>query len=445
MTRDQPEERPAPDPSEARRYVSLAERRAGEIPDVPPDTPTTPVAQAAVVGCGTMGRGIAMAFANAGIPVTVVETSGDALDRGLADMRRSYAGRLSRGRISAQQMAARLASIEGTADFAAVAEADFVVEAVFEELDLKRRVFAELDRVCKPAALLATNTSTLDVDAIAAATSRPEKVLGTHFFSPAHVMRLVEVVRGAETAKQTLATAMKLAERLGKIGVMVGVCDGFVGNRMLYAYTGQANVLLEEGALPQDVDRVIAGFGFPMGPFAMGDLAGLDVGWRVRRHRAETRPGRHRALPIADRLCEEGRFGQKTGAGWYRYDAGSRRPIPDPAVERLIRRVSEERGTARRSIADREILERCLYPLINEGARILEEGLALRASDIDVIWIRGYGFPADRGGPMYCADRIGLKAVHDVMARLHADQGDALAPAALLAELARTGRSFAEI
>ncbi len=445
MTHDQPEESPSPERSEAERYVTLAERRAGEIPDVPPDTPTAPVEQAAVGGCGTMGRGIAMAFANAGIPVTVLEASEDVLDRGLADIRRSYAGRLSRGRISAQEMEARVALIEGTADVAAVAESDFVVEAVFEELDLKRRVFAELDRICKPAALLATNTSTLDVDAIAAATSRPEQVIGTHFFSPAHVMRLVEVVRGARTGKQTLATAMKLAKRLEKIGVVVGVCDGFVGNRMLYAYTGQANVLLEEGALPQDVDRVITEFGFPMGPFAMGDLAGLDVGWRVRRHRAKTQPGKHRALPIADRLCEEGRFGQKTGAGWYRYAPGSRRPIPDPAVEQLIRRVSEEQGIARRSIADREILERCLYPLINEGAKILEEGLALRASDIDVVWVRGYGFPTSRGGPMYLADRIGLKAVHDVMARLHADQGVALEPAALLAELSRTGGTFAPV
>ena len=445
MTRDKPEESPAPAPSEAERYLCLAERRAGEIPDVPPETPRRPIEQAAVVGCGTMGRGIAMAFANAGIPVKVVETSEESRDRGLDDIRRSYADRLSRGRISAQEMEARLALIEGTAEVAAIAAADFVVEAVFEELDLKRRVFAELDRVCKPAAILATNTSTLDVDAIAAATSRPEEVLGTHFFSPAQVMRLVEIVRGAETGKIALATAMKLATTLGKVGVVVGVCDGFVGNRMLYAYAGQANALLEEGALPQDVDRVMTAFGFPMGPFATGDLAGLDVGWRVRRHREAAQPGRHRPWPIADRLCEAGRFGQKTAAGWYRYEPGTRTPIPDPAVEDLILDVSRERGITRRAIPDREILERCLYPLINEGARILDEGLALRASDIDVIWVRGYGFPAQRGGPMYHADRVGAQHVHRVVTQLQADQGEALEPAALLAELARTGGTFAPV
>ncbi|MFQ5773344.1 MAG: 3-hydroxyacyl-CoA dehydrogenase NAD-binding domain-containing protein [Kiloniellaceae bacterium] len=433
------------DQSKGQRHLFFAERQTAKIPDVPADTPVQPIASAGVIGCGTMGGGIAMNFANAGIPVQVIEVSRAALDNGLGVIRKHYAGSVSRGRISQDQMDARIALIRGTTDYGDIAPADIVIEAVFEEMDLKKEVFANLDRFCKPEAILATNTSTLDVDEIAAATSRPDKVIGTHFFSPANVMRLMENVRGEKTSKETIATVMRLSRTIGKVGVLVGVCDGFVGNRMLYAYTRQANFLLEEGALPQQVDKVITDFGFPMGPFAMGDLAGLDVGWRIRRRRAKTRPKAERYSPIADRICEMGRFGQKTGAGWYRYEAGSRTPVPDPEIEALIVSVSDELGIARREIDDQEILERCLYPLINEGARILEEGIAIRASDIDVIWIYGYGFPAYRGGPMFHADRIGVKTVYDAMRGLHDVHGDMLQPAPLLEELAKSGRRFADL
>ncbi len=428
--------------SKAQRHVFFAQRQAAKIPDVPPDMPSQPIASAAVIGCGTMGGGIAMNFANAGIPVRVLETSRDALDKGLGVVRRNYAATVSKGRLSQADMDARMALIGGTLDFAEFGDADIVVEAVFEDMDLKKEVFRTLDSVCKPGAILATNTSSLDVDEIAAATSRPGKVIGTHFFSPANVMKLVENVRGAATSKETIATVMRLSKALGKVGVLVGVCDGFVGNRMLYAYRRQADFLLEEGALPQQIDRVIAGFGFPMGPFAVGDLTGLDVSWRVRKHRAKTRPTNERTSPIADRICEMGRFGQKTGAGWYRYQEGSRVPLPDPVIENLIVEVSRELGIERREIGDQEILERCLYPAINEGAKILDEGLALRAGDIDVIWIYGYAFPVYRGGPMFYADGVGAKAVYDAMSRLYDIHGEILKPAPLLARLAREGRGF---
>ena len=433
------------DQSKGQRHLFFAERQAAKVPGLPADTAARPIGSAAVVGCGTMGGGIAMSFANAGIPVQVLEASQEALDKGLGVIAKNYGRSLSRGRISRQEMDARRALIRGTTDYPEIAQADIVIEAVFEEMDLKKTVFAALGEVCKPETILATNTSTLDLDEIAAATARADRVMGTHFFSPANVMRLMENVRGAKTSAQTIATVMGLSKALGKAGVLVGVCDGFVGNRMLYAYTQQANFLLEEGALPQQVDKVIHDFGFPMGPFAMGDLAGLDVGWRVRRHRAKTRPEAERPLPIADRICELGRFGQKTGAGWYRYAEGGRTPVPDPEIEALIVGVSEELGIARREIDDREILDRCLYPLINEGAKLLEEGIAARASDIDVIWVHGYGFPAYRGGPMFHADRIGAAAVHDAMCRLWEAQGDLLKPAALFADLARSGKRFADL
>ncbi|MCH7929275.1 MAG: enoyl-CoA hydratase/isomerase family protein, partial [Proteobacteria bacterium] len=356
------------DQSKAQRHVFFAERQAAKIPDV--DTPPRPIAHAAVVGCGTMGGGIAMNFANAGIPVRVLEVSNEALEKGLDTVRGNYAASVSRGRISEADMDARMALIGGTVDYGDVADADIVIEAVFEDMDLKKETFRTLDAVCKQDAILATNTSTLDVNEIAAATSRPESVIGTHFFSPANVMKLMENVRGDRTSKQTIATVMGLSKALGKVGVLVGVCDGFVGNRMLHAYTRQASFLLEEGALPRQVDKVIYDFGLPMGPFAMGDLAGLDVSWRIRRHQAKTRPSDERYSPIADRICEIGRFGQKTGAGWYRYEEGSRTPVPDAAIESLIVGVSAELGIERREIGDREILERCLYPLINEGAKI---------------------------------------------------------------------------
>jgi 3-hydroxyacyl-CoA dehydrogenase len=321
-----------------------------------------------------------------------------------------------------------------------------VIEAVFEEMALKKDVFGRLDTLCRPEAVLATNTSTLDVNEIAAATSHPGQVLGMHFFSPANVMRLLEIVRGKATAPGALATAMAVARRMGKVGVVVGVCDGFVGNRILHQYTREAAFLIEEGALPQQVDQVLYDFGLPMGPFAMGDLAGLDVGWRVRKHRKAqgTLKGRY-AGHVADRLCETGRFGQKTQAGYYRYEPGSRTPLPDPEVEALIARTAQELGIARRPISDEEILARCLYPMINEGAKILEEGIALRPGDIDIIWINGYGFPAYRGGPMHYADTIGLQTVHEGLLAFQAEHGEVWQPAPLLARLAKEGRRFADL
>ncbi|MCH8037113.1 MAG: enoyl-CoA hydratase/isomerase family protein [Proteobacteria bacterium] len=431
--------------SKGQRHAFFAERQATKIPGVPADTPVQAIESAAVIGCGTMGGGIAMNFANAGIAVRVLETDPEALDKGLAVIRKNYEGSVSRGRITQEDMDTRMFLIGGTTDYAHLKDADIVIEAVFEEMDLKKQVFARLDTVCKPEAILATNTSTLDVDEIAAATARPEKVIGTHFFSPANVMKLMENVRGRKTSAETIATVMRLSKTIGKVGALVGVCDGFVGNRMLHAYTRQANFLLEEGALPQQIDKVIYDFGFPMGPFAMGDLAGLDVGWRIRQRRAKTRDPDERYSPIGDRICERGRFGQKTGAGWYRYQAGSRTPVPDPEIEKLILEVAAELGVTRRDIGEREILERCLYPLINEGAKILEEGIAIRSSDIDVIWIYGYGFPVYRGGPMFYADRVGVKSIHEVMQRLHQEHGDMLEPAALLADLAKTGKGFGDL
>jgi 3-hydroxyacyl-CoA dehydrogenase len=428
--------------SKAQRYAFFAERRVAKIPDVPADTPVTAISTAAVVGAGTMGGGIAMCFANAGIPVRLLEVSQEILSKGLATIRKNYAATVAKGRLPQTNMDARLGLISGTLDYGDIAGADIVIEAVFEEMDLKKQVFRTLDQVCKPAAILATNTSTLDVNEIAAATARPEKVIGTHFFSPANVMKLVENVRGTKSSKETIATVMRLSKTLGKVGVLVGVCDGFVGNRMYHAYTRQASFLLEEGALPQQVDRVIYDFGFPMGPFAVGDLAGLDISWRIRQRRAKTRPKHERYSPIADRICELGRFGQKTGAGWYRYEPGSRTPIPDPEIEKLIISVSEELGITRRPIEDQEILERCIYALINEGAKILEQGIALRASDIDVIWIYGYGFPVYRGGPMFYADRAGLKVIYNTLSRLYDIHGELLKPAPLLEKLAKQNKGF---
>ena len=430
--------------SAAQRHAFFAEREVAKVPGVPKDTPVRPTASVAVVGCGTMGGGIAMCLANAGLPVTVLESSQDALDRGLAAVRGNYAATVGKGRLPRAEMDARLARITPTLDYADLAGADVVIEAVFEEMPLKKEVFARLDRVCRPDTILATNTSTLDVDALAAATSRPERVVGTHFFSPAHVMTLVENVRGARTSPETVATVMKLSKTLGKVGVLVGVCDGFVGNRMLYAYRRQADFLLEEGALPPQIDRVVHDFGMPMGPYRMGDLTGLDVSWRVRKARAAARPAHLRYSPIADRICEMGRYGQKTGAGWYRYEAGSRVPIPDPVIDELIVGVSAELGIARREVRDDEIVPRLFYPLVNEGAKILDEGIALRASDVDVIWMRGYGFPRYRGGPLFWAGLVGLKTIYDTMSRLYDEHGEWLKPAPLLERLARQGRSFAE-
>ena len=430
------------DQSRAQRHVFFAEREAAKIPDVPKDTGVMPIRTAAVIGCGTMGGGIAMNFANAGIPVTVLETDEGALKKGLDVIKGNYAGSVKRGRLSAADREIRLGLIEGVTDYGGLADADIVIEAVFEDMALKKQVFKDLDKACKPDAILATNTSTLNVDEIAQATGRPDKVIGTHFFSPAHVMRLMENVRGEKTSKKTIATVMNLSKTLGKAGVLVGVCDGFVGNRMYHLYSREAQFMLEEGALPEQMDRVLYDFGFAMGPFAVGDVAGLDVDWRIRQERAKRGLSEERTSPIADRICEKGRFGQKTGAGWYRYEQGSRTPISDPAVEEIIVGVSEELDIERRDISDDEILERCLYTLINEGAKILDEGLALRPGDIDVIWITGYGFPVHRGGPMFYADELGLGVVLDALCRLTEAHGNRFAPAALLRKLAKDGDYF---
>jgi 3-hydroxyacyl-CoA dehydrogenase len=436
----------ASDQSKAQRHAFFAERQVSKIADVPKDTPLLPIHTAAVIGCGTMGGGIAMNFANAGVPVRVFEVSQDALDKGLAIITKNYAATVAKGRLSQEQMDTRLGLISTTVSYDDLAEADVVVEAVFEDMDLKKEIFRQLDAACKPDAILATNTSTLDVDEIASAIGRPDKVIGTHFFSPANVMRLMENVRGAESSAQTIATIMKLSKTIGKVGVLVGICDGFVGNRMLYAYRRQADFLLEEGALPHQIDKVIYDFGMPMGPYAMGDLAGLDVGWRIRQRQAATRPSHLRYSTVADGVCERGRFGQKTNAGWFRYEPGSRTPIPDPIVNDLVLRISADNGFTRREVTDQEILERCMYPLVNEGAKILEEGLAQRASDIDVVWMYGYGFPRYRGGPMFWADLIGVKTIYDVMCRLHDTHENCwLEPAPLLKRLAEQGKGFGDL
>ena len=424
--------------SKAQRYIFFAEREAAKIPDVPPDTPTLTITKAAVLGAGTMGGGIAMNFASVGIPVTVVEVNREALDRGLGVVRKNYEATASKGRLTAADVEKRMGLIQGTTDFGAIADADIVIEAVFEEMPIKKEVFAKIDKLCKRDAVLATNTSTLDVNEIASATARPESVIGMHFFSPANVMRLLEVVRGAKTSKVAVATAMAVGRRIAKVPVCVGVCYGFVGNRMLHQRGREAEKLILEGALPQQVDEVLYDFGFPMGPFAMGDLAGLDVGWRIRK-------GRGVKSPVADRICELGRFGQKTGAGYFRYEKGDRTPRPDPEVEKLILEVAREQGIQRRAIPEQEILERLLYPMVNEGAKILEEKIAIRASDIDVIWIYGYGWPVYRGGPMFWADSIGLKAVRDRMREFGRRGAEGWEPATLLDRLADGGKGFRDL
>jgi len=421
----------------AQRHFFFAERAANKIPDVPRDTPVRKIKTAAILGAGTMGGGIAMNFANAGIPVTIVEQSQEALDRGLATIGRNYEGSAKRGRITADDVETRMGLIAGTLDFeAGVGAADIVIEAVFENMDLKKEIFAKLDAACKPGAILATNTSTLDVDAIAAATKRPEDVIGLHFFSPANVMRLLEEVRGEKTAKDVIATCMKLAKTIGKVPVLVGVCHGFVGNRMLHAYFDQAFALLYEGALPEQVDKALYDFGMAMGPFAMSDLAGLDVSWRIRQEKGQVNP-------IADRLCEMGRFGQKTGAGYYRYEQGSRTPIPDEITRQIVEEEGLRRHNQRRDISAEEIVHRCMLALVNEGAKILEEGIALRASDIDVVYVYGYGFPVYRGGPMFWADTLGLAAVLEKIKGFHAaGHGDVWRPAPLIERLVADGRDF---
>ena len=422
--------------SKAQRHIFFAEREAAKLPDLPAGTKPREIKQAAVIGAGTMGGGIAMCFANAGIPVTVVEASQDALTRGLDTIAKNYKSTAARGGLASEEIERRIGLVKGTTDMAAVAQADLVIEAVFEEMDVKRQVFGALDRIAKPDAVLATNTSYLDVNAIARTTARPQNVLGMHFFSPANVMRLLEVVRGEKTDPQVLASAIALGRRIGKAPVVVGVCHGFAGNRMLRLRSVEAERLLIEGALPQDIDAAMTDFGFPMGPLAAGDLAGLDISWRMRKAqglRAE----------IADRLCELGRFGQKTGKGFYLYEPGSRAPKPDPDVEKLIAETSARLGVKRRTIDKQEIVERLLFPMINEAARVLDERIAARASDIDVIWVFGYGFPAWRGGIMHYADTLGLPYVRDRLTEFAACTGDERhKPAPLLTKLAAEGRGF---
>jgi 3-hydroxyacyl-CoA dehydrogenase len=425
------------DQSKAQRHIFFAEREAAKVMDMPEATKPRPIARGAVIGAGTMGGGIAMCFANAGIPVTVAETSRDVLQRGLDRVEANYRTTVSRGGLDGAEMERRMGLITGVTELGAIGEADVVIEAIFEEMDVKKRVFANLDRVAKPNALLATNTSTLDVNEIARATARRQDVLGMHFFSPANVMRLLEIVRGARTSFDALATAIALGRRLGKVPVTVGVCYGFVGNRMLARRSVETEQLLLEGALPQQIDAALTGFGFPMGPCAMMDLAGLDVGWRIRQGRGE------RAL-IEDALCDAGRFGQKTGKGYFRYEAGSRTPLPDAEVEKIILDAASRLGINRRPISEEEIVERMVLPMINEGARILEERIATRPGDIDVIWVYGYGWPVWRGGPMHYADQLGLPHIRDRLSFYADRSGDeTLRPAPLLDRLAAEGRNFA--
>ena len=430
--------------SRALRHAFFGERAASKIPDVPADTPLREIRSAAVIGAGTMGGGIAMNFANAGIPVTVLETSREALDKGMATVRGNYESSAKKGRLAPADVEKRMGLIRPTLSYDDVKDADIVIEAVFEDMAVKEKVFRRLDEVMKPGAILASNTSTLDVDRIAEFTSRPQDVIGTHFFSPANVMKLLEIVRGAKTGKDVLATTMNLSKRLRKTGVVSGVCDGFIGNRMVEQYFRQAGYLVEEGASPQQVDRAIEKWGFAMGPFRMGDMAGNDVGWYIRKRRYQERPDM-KYPRFMDKICELGRYGQKTGAGVYRYEKGRRDAIPDPAVDELIARHREEIGVKPRAIDDDEIVHRLVLALVNEGAAILEEGIALRASDIDMVYLTGYGFPLHRGGPMLYADMMGLYNVVDRMKRFAANpHGDPAfwTPAPLLAKLAAEGKSF---
>jgi 3-hydroxyacyl-CoA dehydrogenase len=428
--------------SEALRHVFFAERTAAKIPDVPADTSTLPVRKVAVLGAGTMGGGIAMAFANTGISVVLVDREQALVDKGIGIVAKNYAATVSKGKLAQSEMDARVGRISGTTSWDDLADVDLVIEAVFEEMGLKKEIFGRLDKTCRQDAILATNTSTLDVNEIAGATSRPQQVIGLHFFSPANVMRLLEIVRGEKTSKPVIATSMKLAKQIGKVGVLVGVCNGFVGNRMLHRYGREAQLLIQEGALPAQVDGVMTRFGFAMGPCATSDLAGLDVGWRIRKGQPKPPPGERYSGAVGDRLAEMGRYGQKTGGGFYKYEAGSRAPVPDPEVEAIIVQVSKELGIERRAVGDEEILERCMYAMINEGAKILEERIALRASDIDTVWINGYGFPAHRGGPMFYADTVGLAKVLARLNEFLAVHGKSWQPSTLLERLAREGRSF---
>jgi 3-hydroxyacyl-CoA dehydrogenase len=424
-------------------HVFFSEREVNKIPDISKEIPAIPIKSAAVVGAGTMGGGIAMVLANAGIPVLLKEADQAALDRGLATIQLNYVNSVKRGRFSQQVAEERMKRITPTLTYDDFSKVDLVIEAVFEGMALKKEVFKELDRVCKPGTILASNTSTLSIDEIASSTSRPEFVIGTHFFSPANVMRLLEIVRGKATSKEVIATCMQLSKAIGKVGVLVGNCRGFVGNRMFGPYRREAQFLVEEGAGIEVVDKALSDFGMAMGPLATGDLAGLDVGWRIRKeYRHLEVPGIRQPF-TEDSLCELGRYGQKTGAGWYKYD-DQRRATLDPLVDELIRKWVAEAGIPQRQISAKEITDRCLYALVNEGAHILEEGYALRASDIDIIYLNGYGFPAYRGGPMWYADTVGLKQVYERVSEFQRQHGEIWRPAPLLKRLAEEGKTFAD-
>ncbi|MBQ0798549.1 MAG: enoyl-CoA hydratase/isomerase family protein [Porticoccaceae bacterium] len=428
--------------SAAQRHIFFAEREVAKVPGLAKDTPKRDIKTAAVIGAGTMGGGIAMNFANAGIPVKLLEMKQEYLDKGIALIRSNYENTARKGRISLDAVEQRMALIEPTISYADIADVDIVIEAVFENMDVKKDVFKTLDATCKQGAILATNTSTLDVDEIASVTQRPQDVIGMHFFSPANVMRLLENVRGEHTADDVIATVMSLSRRIGKIGALVGVCDGFVGNRMLHQRTRESAFLVEEGATPEQIDKVLFDFGFPMGPFTMADMAGLDVGYKVREERRKAGKVEKRDSVWIDKVVELGRYGQKTHAGIYKYEDG-RTPIPDPEIAALIAQCAQHAGIEQRKISDQEILERCLYPMINEGAKILEEGIAARPLDIDIIWINGYGFPGYKGGPMFWADQIGLKTICDAYKK-YADQfGEHYwTPSPLLEKLAKEGKGF---
>ena len=421
--------------SRAQRYVFFAERRVWKIADVPDDTPVLPIKKVGVIGAGTMGGGIAMNFLNAGMAVRIVETAQDALDRGIATIRRNYDNTAKKGRLTQADVQTRMGLLRADLKLDTLSDCDLVIEAVYENIDIKKDVFGKLDKIAKPGAILASNTSYLNIDEIAAVTSRPDHVLGMHFFSPANVMRLLEVVRGEKTAKPVIATAMQLARKIGKIGVLVGVCHGFVGNRMLHQRQREAQKLILEGAMPWDVDRVIYDFGLPMGPFAMSDLAGLDIGWSKETSKSST---------IREILCEMDRRGQKTGAGFYDYDE-SRNAKPSPVVEKIILDFAAKKGINRRTIPNQEILERCIYPMINEGAKILEEGKAQRASDIDIVWIAGYGWPVYRGGPMFYGDLIGPGKVLAKLKEFEATMGEDFKPAPLLERLVAENKRFQDL
>jgi len=421
--------------SRAQRHVFFAERQVWKVADIADDTPVLPIKKVGVIGAGTMGGGISMNFLNAGIPVTIVETAEMALARGLSVIRKNYENTAKKGRMSAADVETRMGLLTGTLAIEKLADCDLIIEAVFENMAIKKEIFAKLDAIAKPGAILASNTSYLDVDQIASATKRPESVLGMHFFSPANVMRLLEVVRGDKTAKPVIATAMGLARKIGKIAALVGVCHGFVGNRMLAQRQREAQKLILEGAMPWDVDRVLYDFGLPMGPFAMSDLAGLDIGWSKETTRSAT---------IREILCEQDRRGQKTGAGFYDYEE-NRNAKPSPVVEKIILDFAAAKGVNRRAISDQEILERCLYPLVNEGAKILEEGKAQRASDIDIVWINGYGWPVYTGGPMFWADSVGLEKVLTALKRYEAEMGDDFKPSPLLERLVAEGKGFGDL